>query len=66
MTFRVSWLEEVMFFCISLLLSLLLSLSLWWTTEKTDDFSSWQNANPETEVQQSKQIYIEYEMHGKC
>jgi len=63
MTFRVCWLEEVRFFSIS---QLLLSLFLWWTTEKTDDFSSWQNANDETEVQQSKQIYIEYEMHGKC
>lgn len=29
-----------------------------WTTTKTDDFSSWQNASLETEVQQSKHIHI--------
>lgn len=28
-----------------------------WTTAKTDDSSSWQNASHETEVQQSKQIH---------
>jgi len=48
------------------LLMLLLLFLLSWTTEKTNYFSSWQNASNETEVQQSKQIYIEYEVHGKC